>query len=48
MIVDQFEVLYEEGAESARVMCLALHSFMNQPFRYRYLDRRTYALAASH
>ena len=39
MIVDQFEVLYEEGAESARVMCLALHPFLNQPFRYRYLDR---------
>ena len=40
MVVDQFEVLYEEGASSARVMCLALHPFLvGQPFRHRYLDR---------
>jgi allantoinase len=40
MVVDQFEVLYDEGAASARVMCLALHPFLiGQPFRHRYLDR---------
>jgi peptidoglycan/xylan/chitin deacetylase (PgdA/CDA1 family) len=36
---DQFDVLYEEGAESGRVMCLALHPFLvGQPHRARYLD----------
>ena len=36
---DQFDVLYEEGAESGRVMCLALHPFLvGQPHRIRYLD----------
>ena len=40
MVMDQFDVLYEEGAHSARVMCLALHPFIvNQPFRHKYLDR---------
>jgi peptidoglycan/xylan/chitin deacetylase (PgdA/CDA1 family) len=40
MVMDQFDVLYEEGARSARVMCLALHPFIvNQPFRHKYLAR---------
>ena len=40
MVMDQFDVLYEEGAHSGRVMCLALHPFIvNQPFRHKYLDR---------
>ena len=39
-VMDQFDVLYEEGARSARVMCLALHPFVvNQPFRHKYLDK---------
>ncbi len=40
MLVDQFDVLYEEGAKTARVMGVALHPFIiNQPFRHRYLDK---------
>ena len=40
MVMDEFDVLYEEGARSARVMCLALHPFIiNQPFRHKYLDK---------
>jgi allantoinase len=40
MVMDQFDVLYEEGARSARVMCLALHPFIvSQPFRHKYLDK---------
>jgi allantoinase len=36
---DQFDVLYEEGAESGRVMCIALHtSIFGAPHRVRYLD----------
>jgi allantoinase len=39
MVVDQFEVLYREGATSGRVMCLALHPFLiSQPFRHKYLE----------
>jgi allantoinase len=35
----QFEQLYEEGAESGRVMCLALHPcWTGQPHRIQYLD----------
>jgi peptidoglycan/xylan/chitin deacetylase (PgdA/CDA1 family) len=35
---DQFDVLYEEGAESGRVLCLALHtSIFGQPYRTAYL-----------
>lgn len=37
-IVDQFDMLYEEGAESARVMGIGIHPFLvGQPFRARYL-----------
>jgi allantoinase len=40
MVMDQFDVLYDEGAHSGRVMCLALHPFViNQPFRHKYLDK---------
>jgi peptidoglycan/xylan/chitin deacetylase (PgdA/CDA1 family) len=40
MVVDQFDQLYDEGAESGRVMALCLHPFIiNQPFRQRYLAR---------
>ena len=36
---DQFDVLYEEGAETGQVMCIALHPFLiGQPHRVRYLD----------
>lgn len=34
----QFDVLYEEGAESGRVMCIALHPYLTgQPHRLKYL-----------
>lgn len=40
MIKDQFDVLYAEGAESARVMVIALHTFvMGQPHRIPALTR---------
>ena len=39
-IQDQFDILYAEGGESGRVMCIALHPFIiGQPHRVRYLDR---------
>lgn len=35
---DQFDVLYREGAESGRVMCVSLHPFyIGRPGRIRYL-----------
>ncbi|MBI4182549.1 MAG: polysaccharide deacetylase family protein [Proteobacteria bacterium] len=40
MVRAQFDRLYREGAESGRVMCLALHPYVvGQPHRARYLDR---------
>ncbi|HEV7663272.1 MAG TPA: polysaccharide deacetylase, partial [Chloroflexota bacterium] len=40
LLVDQFDVLYAESAESARVMCVALHPFVvGLPFRHKYLDK---------
>lgn len=40
MVVDQFDLLYAEGEQSGRVMCLALHPFViNLPFRHRWLDK---------
>ena len=40
MIKDQFDILYREGAEQARVMCIALHPFLTgQPYRIGWLDR---------
>lgn len=39
-IVDQFDVLYEEGEKSGRVMSLCLHTFLTgQPFRHKYLAK---------
>jgi allantoinase len=36
---DQFDLLYEEGTESGRVMCIAFHPFLlGQPHRIGYLD----------
>ena len=38
MILDQFEVLYEESAITGKVMCIALHPFITGvPFRARHL-----------
>ena len=35
----QFDQLYKEGAESGRVMCMALHPYLlGQPHRVKYLD----------
>jgi len=40
MVCDQFDVLYEDGAKSGRVMTLPLHPFViGLPFRIRYLDK---------
>ena len=40
MCKEQFDTLYDEGAETGRVMCLSLHPFViGQPFRIRALDR---------
>ena len=39
MIKDQFDTLYREGAESGRVMCLALHPHnIGRPNAAKYLD----------
>jgi peptidoglycan/xylan/chitin deacetylase (PgdA/CDA1 family) len=39
-VVDQFDQLYADSAESGRVMALALHPFaMGQAFRAKYLDK---------
>src|SRR5581483_4848080 len=40
MFTDQFDVLYEEGERSGRVMALALHPFLSgHPYRVKWLDR---------
>jgi peptidoglycan/xylan/chitin deacetylase (PgdA/CDA1 family) len=39
MIKDQFDVLYEDGKKSGRVMAICLHAFLTgHPFRSKYLD----------
>jgi peptidoglycan/xylan/chitin deacetylase (PgdA/CDA1 family) len=39
MIKDQFDTLYEEGAESGRVMCISLHPYwIGKAHRAKYLD----------
>ncbi|MDF2115855.1 polysaccharide deacetylase family protein [Roseiarcaceae bacterium H3SJ34-1] len=39
MIKDQFDVLYEDSAESGRVMSICLHPFLiGHPFRIKYFD----------
>jgi peptidoglycan/xylan/chitin deacetylase (PgdA/CDA1 family) len=38
--VDQFDVLYGEGAKIPRVLCMALHPFLiGHPYRARHLER---------
>ena len=40
MIRDQFDVLYEDGAKSGRVMSICLHPFLiGHPHRSKYLDQ---------
>ena len=40
MICDQFDVLYEDGAKSGRVMAICLHPFLiGHPYRSKYLAR---------
>jgi allantoinase len=40
VVMDQFDVLYADGAKNGRVMCVALHPFLiGQPFRAKYLDK---------
>src|SRR5262249_35241391 len=40
LICDQFDGLYESGAQSARVMAIALHPFLiGHPHRAKYLDK---------
>lgn len=39
-VIDQFDELYRNSADSGRVMALALHPFViGQPFRHKYLAR---------
>lgn len=39
-LVDQFEVLYDEGSRSGKVMAIPVHPFLvGQPFRIRRLER---------
>lgn len=48
MIIDQFDVLYEEGASNARIMPICLHTFLvGQPFRAKHL-KRAFEHIASH
>jgi peptidoglycan/xylan/chitin deacetylase (PgdA/CDA1 family) len=49
-IRDQLDTLYEEGADSGRVMAISLHPYLvGQPHRARYLDRAlAYIAAHSH
>jgi peptidoglycan/xylan/chitin deacetylase (PgdA/CDA1 family) len=40
MIKDQFDTLYREGDEQARVMCIATHPFLiGMPYRIGWLDK---------
>jgi len=39
LLIDQFDVLYEESARIGRVMAIGLHPFVaGQPFRHKYID----------
>jgi allantoinase len=39
-VVDQFEGMYEEGVESARILSIAIHPFIiGHPFRAQHLER---------
>jgi allantoinase len=47
MVVDQFDQLYDDSAQSGRVMALALHPFIiGQPFRARHLSRALQYIAS--
>jgi allantoinase len=40
LVVDQFDMLWEEGAKTARILSIALHPFLiGHPFRAKHLDR---------
>ncbi len=40
LVVDQFDMLWEEGATTARILSIALHPFLiGHPFRAKHLDR---------
>jgi peptidoglycan/xylan/chitin deacetylase (PgdA/CDA1 family) len=40
LVCDQFDVLYQEGGYSGRVMCIALHPFLSgHPFRARWVQK---------
>jgi peptidoglycan/xylan/chitin deacetylase (PgdA/CDA1 family) len=48
MIIDQFDVLYEEGATNARCMPICLHTFLvGQPNKFKHL-KRAFEYIASH
>jgi allantoinase len=39
MFIDHFDQLYDDSADSGRVMALALHPFViGQPSQHKYLD----------
>lgn len=39
VVKDQFDVLYEEGAQSGKVMCISLHPYLSgRAHRIKYLD----------
>ena len=39
LVRDQFDVLYAEGADNARVMAICLHTFIaGQPFRWKHIS----------
>jgi peptidoglycan/xylan/chitin deacetylase (PgdA/CDA1 family) len=47
MIVDQFDVLFQDSAASGRVMAVSLHPLTSgHPFRWRHLDRALAYLAS--
>jgi peptidoglycan/xylan/chitin deacetylase (PgdA/CDA1 family) len=49
MIKDQFDVLYEDGATTGRVMSICLHPFIiGHPFRSKYLADALAHIAARH
>ena len=48
MLMDQFEVLYVEGAKAARIMSISVHPFiMGVPYRNKYLRRALQEIASA-
>ncbi len=48
MLMDQFEVLYEEGAKTARIMGISLHPFIaGVAYRSKYLRKALLEIAAT-